>query len=145
MKATIYLRIMLIMVFVVGVLSSTNAAPPKLGPSPPGPKYENPNIKPVIMCRGKVAKNVGTSGNDNPINNPDMDGSLVDNVMHGLGGSDDIRGNGGNDTICGGHGNDVLTGGIGNDILDGGPGLDTCFVDKWDTVGPYNCESVIKQ
>ena len=33
------------MVFVVGVLSSTNAAPPQLGPSLPGPKYDNPAIK----------------------------------------------------------------------------------------------------
>ena len=131
------------MVFVVGLLSSTYAAPPKLGSSLPGPKYDNPNIKPVIMCRGKVAKNVGTTGNDTPLNNPDMDGTLVDDVMNGLGGHDVIRGNGGNDTICGGPGDDSLTGGIGNDILDGGPGSDDCFGDKWDTF--YNCETVIMQ
>ncbi|MCP4266095.1 MAG: hypothetical protein GY777_11070, partial [Candidatus Brocadiaceae bacterium] len=51
-----------------------------------------------------------------------------DDVMYGLAGDDTLYGNGGNDTLYGGDGNDVLQGQQGNDTLYGGNGNDTLIV-----------------
>ena len=49
-------------------------------------------------------------------------GTILDDLLDGLGGSDQIQGADGNDTLLGGAGNDTLFGGNDNDQLDGGSG-----------------------
>jgi len=51
-------------------------------------------------------------------------GNLLDNLITGNGGNNEINGYAGNDTISGGGGVDTLNGGAGNDLIDGGAGAD---------------------
>lgn len=67
----------------------------------------------------------GTSGNDNGIELPALQGTDEDDVIHGLGGDDHLLGGAGNDSLYGDAGNDILEGGFGNDLLVGGAGDDT--------------------
>jgi len=76
----------------------------------PAPEEEDPR------CRGRLAKIVGTSGDDVLRGTPSRD------VIWGGGGDDTIHGSLGNDLLCGGPGADVVHGGRGNDIVDGGAG-----------------------
>ena len=86
-----------------------------------------------VMCGGRRATIVGTSGNDNIVGTPG------DDVIHGLGGNDAIRGGGGNDIICGGYGRDTLRGGPGNDMLYGGEGVDGCNGETGLDMGSITC------
>ena len=81
--------------------------------SPPAPATA------AALCGGLEPDIVGTVGNDVLIGTP------LDDVIAGRGGDDDIRGLGGNDTLCGGLGDDLLRGQGGKDILIGGNGDDT--------------------
>ena len=56
--------------------------------------------------------------------------NVVDGVVRGGGGNDELYGVFGNDILSGGTGNDVLDGRGGSDTLDGGPGNDT-LDDQW--------------
>ncbi len=56
-----------------------------------------------------------TEGNDVTVY-----GTIVDDVLDALGGSDRIQGNLGNDHLIGNAGDDVIFGGGGNDLLEGG-------------------------
>jgi Ca2+-binding RTX toxin-like protein len=67
-------------------------------------------------CHGRVAKIVGTEGDDVIRGTPERD------VIWGGGGNDTIYGSLGNDLICGGPGSDLIHGGRGNDEVDGGAG-----------------------
>ena len=69
-------------------------------------------------CHGRLAKVVGTDGNDVITGTPGRD------VIWGGPGDDVIYGSLGNDLICGGAGDDIIHGGRGNDDLDGGGGSD---------------------
>ncbi len=60
----------------------------------------------------------GTPGNDQII------GTILPELIFGMGGHDVIKGMGGDDVLCGGDGNDGLNGGPGNDVLGGGDGND---------------------
>jgi len=51
-------------------------------------------------------------------------GNLLDNLITGNGGNNEINGYAGNDTISGGGGVDTLNGLAGNDLIDGGAGAD---------------------
>lgn len=64
-----------------------------------------------LMCGGKVATVVGTSGNDT------LRGTSGNDVIVALGGDDIIYGYAGDDMLCGGHGNDRIYGGDGSDKL----------------------------
>jgi Ca2+-binding RTX toxin-like protein len=81
---------------------------------------------------GAAVRGFGDDGNNV------VTGSVLDNELYGLQGSDTIAGNDGNDTLVGGAGDDSLLGGAGNDALfgellnevssdtlDGGAGDDT--------------------
>src|SRR5215216_3930055 len=70
----------------------------------------------VVMCQGKVANIVGTSGNNI------LTGTSADDVIAGLDGNDVIDGKGGKDTICGGIGDDTIHGDGNDDVISGGPG-----------------------
>jgi hypothetical protein len=74
-----------------------------------------------IMCRGQVATQFGTSGDDTIIGTPGVD------IITGLGGDDVIIGQAGEDLICGGDGADFLTGCEDNDELWGENGNDAMF------------------
>ena len=74
---------------------------------------------PRVICNGKVATIVGTSGNDQ------IQGTGSNDVIAALGGNDNVNGQGGNDTICLGSGADVAAGGTGNDTISGEEGNDT--------------------
>jgi len=65
-------------------------------------------------CHGRLAKIVGTSGDDVLQGTPERD------VIWGGNGNDTITGSLGNDLLCGGPGADLVHGGRGNDIVDGG-------------------------
>ena len=80
--------------------------------------FELPPAPPVVLCGGKAATIVGTSGRNVLRGTPGRD------VIAGLGGTDTIRGLGGNDILCGGRGNDALFGNKGNDTLLGHQGKD---------------------
>jgi Ca2+-binding RTX toxin-like protein len=67
-------------------------------------------------CHGRLAKIVGTDGNDVIHGTPGRD------VIWGGKGDDTIYGSLGNDLICGGPGADLIHGGRGNDTVDGGAG-----------------------
>ena len=54
---------------------------------------------------------------------------LIDAVMDGGDGKDELHAGGGNTTMYGGAGNDRLHGGNGDDTLDGGPGADRLYGD----------------
>jgi Ca2+-binding RTX toxin-like protein len=69
-------------------------------------------------CHGRLAKIVGTAGDDVLQGTPERD------VIWGGGGNDTILGSLGNDLLCGGPGTDLIHGGRGNDIADGGAGAD---------------------
>ncbi|HKH64713.1 MAG TPA: calcium-binding protein [Solirubrobacterales bacterium] len=69
-----------------------------------------------VRCHGRVAKIVGTDGDDMLRGTPGRD------VIWGGLGNDTILGGLGNDLICGGPGADFIHGGRGNDLLDGGAG-----------------------
>jgi len=75
---------------------------------------------PPVRCGGRIARILGTVGNDRLTGTPGPD------VIHGLAGRDTIEGLEGNDIICGGTGGDKLFGGSGADRLNGGSGTDTC-------------------
>ncbi len=62
----------------------------------------------------------GSSYNDTLYGN-----ALTDNVLSGLGGSDNLDGRGGDNTLLGGDGYDTLFAGSGNDFIDGGGDTDT--------------------
>jgi uncharacterized repeat protein (TIGR01451 family) len=90
-----------------------------------GTRVESP---PPVLCAGRPADIVGTTGDDDLIgtNGPDVIASLggSDHVV-GLGGNDIVCGSGGDDTIRGSGGNDTVRGGGGNDLLKGGDGADS--------------------
>ncbi|HUC06870.1 MAG TPA: calcium-binding protein [Solirubrobacterales bacterium] len=65
-------------------------------------------------CHGRLAKIVGTDGDDVLQGTPERD------VIWGGDGDDTITGSLGNDLLCGGPGADLVHGGRGNDIVDGG-------------------------
>lgn len=67
-------------------------------------------------CHGRLAKIVGTEGDDVLQGTPERD------VIWGGGGDDVILGSLGNDLLCGGSGSDLIHGGRGNDVADGGAG-----------------------
>jgi len=69
-------------------------------------------------CHGRLAKIVGTDGDDVLAGTPERD------VIWGGGGDDTITGSLGNDLLCGGPGADLVHGGRGNDVVDGGAGAD---------------------
>ncbi|HEU4943550.1 MAG TPA: calcium-binding protein [Solirubrobacterales bacterium] len=69
-------------------------------------------------CHGRLAKIVGTEGDDELQGTPERD------VIWGGGGDDSITGSLGNDLLCGGPGADLVHGGRGNDDVDGGAGAD---------------------
>jgi len=84
----------------------------------------------TIMCGGKVATIVGTSGDDV------LHGTNGDDVIAALGGNDVIYGKGGDDRLCGSHGDDHIYGGAGSDKLyafngadhlQGGDGYDVLY------------------
>ena len=62
-------------------------------------------------------------GNNN--NNPNLNGTVNNDLILGFGGDDILRGFAGNDILRGGNGNDTLDGGADNDTLAGGAGNDT--------------------
>ena len=67
-------------------------------------------------CRGRLAKIVGTDGDDN------LHGTNGRDVIWAGLGDDQVHSALGNDLVCGGPGADLLHGGRGNDTVDGGPG-----------------------
>jgi Ca2+-binding RTX toxin-like protein len=67
-------------------------------------------------CRGRLAKIVGTDGDDV------LHGTSGRDVIWGGKGDDTIYGSLGNDLLCGGPGADLVHGGRGNDKADGGTG-----------------------
>jgi Ca2+-binding RTX toxin-like protein len=69
-------------------------------------------------CHGRLAKIVGTDGDDVLQGTPERD------VIWGGDGNDTITGSLGNDLLCGGPGADLVHGGRGNDIVDGGGGAE---------------------
>jgi Ca2+-binding RTX toxin-like protein len=76
----------------------------------------NETVEEPPRCHGRLAKIVGTEGDDLIKGTPGRD------VLWGGGGDDTIYGSLGNDLICGGPGADVIHGGRGNDTVDGGAG-----------------------
>jgi Ca2+-binding RTX toxin-like protein len=91
-------------------------------------------------CHGRLAKIVGTEGDDVLQGTPERD------VIWGGGGDDVILGSLGNDLLCGGPGSDLIHGGRGNDIADGGAGAeDQVIGDLGDdklTGGPGDADEV---
>ncbi len=77
----------------------------------PAPGEEEPP-----RCHGRLAKIVGSEGDDVLQGTPERD------VIWGGGGNDVILGSLGNDLLCGGPGSDLIHGGRGNDVADGGAG-----------------------
>src|ERR671919_299430 len=73
-------------------------------------------------CFGKRATIVGT--NRDPLRTIELKGTLGNDVIVSLGGSDNIYGRGGNDLICAGGGDDYIEGGPGNDKIRAGEGID---------------------
>jgi hypothetical protein len=71
-----------------------------------------------VKCAGRVANQVGTTGNDV------MKGTAAAETFLSLGGNDKILSEGGKDTICAGPGKDAVKGGGGKDTLKGGPSGD---------------------
>ena len=79
-----------------------------------------------------MARDTGTSGNDNTIGTAGDDmyyGGAGDDTLSGGDGNDVLYGGVGEDTLFGGEGNDQLSGGEGADTMDGGNGNDTYYVD----------------
>jgi hypothetical protein len=105
---------------------SSGACPSDAPPNPPPLSQASPERSPPlappppgdVLCGGKLATVVGSSGSETLRGTPKRD------VITGRSGRDRIRGGEGNDTICGGSGRDTLRGGAGNDTLIGGPGRD---------------------
>ena len=81
-----------------------------LGAAAPTPEEEDPR------CHGRLAKIVGTDGDDVLHGTPSRD------VIWGGKGDDTIFGSLGNDLLCSGPGADLVHGGRGNDEVDGGAG-----------------------
>jgi Ca2+-binding RTX toxin-like protein len=77
-----------------------------------------PSDEEDARCHGRLAKIVGTDGDDVLQGTPERD------VIWGGDGNDTITGSLGNDLLCGGPGEDLIHGGRGNDIADGGAGGD---------------------
>jgi Ca2+-binding RTX toxin-like protein len=69
-------------------------------------------------CYGYNATIVGTPTSENIV------GTLSDDIIVTLEGSDRVHGRGGNDIICSGSGHNTIIGGAGNDLIDGGNGSD---------------------
>ena len=63
----------------------------------------------------------GTSGND------DIDGTDANETIKGLKGNDHLHGQGGDDLVRGGKGSDVVEGNAGDDVVRGGRGNDYVF------------------
>ncbi len=63
----------------------------------------------------------GTLGND------DIDGTEAGETIRGLKGNDHLHGQGGDDIVRGGKGSDVVEGNAGNDIVRGGSGNDAVY------------------
>jgi Ca2+-binding RTX toxin-like protein len=80
-----------------------------LGAAPPA-EDEEPR------CHGRLAKIVGTDGDDN------LRGTNGRDVIWAGLGDDQVHSGLGNDLVCGGPGADILHGGRGNDTVDGGAG-----------------------
>jgi Ca2+-binding RTX toxin-like protein len=78
----------------------------------------NEEVEEPPRCHGRLAKIVGTEGDDLLRGTPGRD------VIWGAGGDDTILGSLGNDLLCGGPGADLIHGGRGNDTADGGAGDD---------------------
>jgi Ca2+-binding RTX toxin-like protein len=81
------------------------------------PASNEPVVEPP-RCHGRLAKILGTEGNDVLRGTPERD------VIWGGDGDDVILGSLGNDLLCGGPGADLIHGGRGNDVADGGAGDD---------------------
>ncbi|SPF81859.1 calcium-binding protein [Pseudoprimorskyibacter insulae] len=101
-----------------------------------------------------MAEITGTSGNDNGIDNPILEGTDGDDVISGAEGDDILRGLGGNDVLSGGTGQSTVEGGDGDDrilhgvqfavadtsrtdVLDGGDGFDWLVLDA-EALGAFN-------
>ncbi|HEY0391415.1 MAG TPA: calcium-binding protein [Solirubrobacterales bacterium] len=78
----------------------------------------NETVDEPPRCHGRLAKILGTEGDDVLRGTPGRD------VIWGGGGDDVILGSLGNDLLCGGPGADLIHGGRGNDLADGGAGDD---------------------
>ncbi len=74
-----------------------------------------------VLCDGRVATIVGTSGPD------DIEGTDGVDIIAARQGNDVIRGLAGDDIICGGKGDDIIIGGEGFDILFGAQGDDVIY------------------
>ncbi len=81
----------------------------------------------VVICDGRVATIVGTSGSDR------LTGTSGSDVIAALQGNDVIHGLDGDDIICAGKGNDVVFGGPGFDVIFGAQGDDGLFASS----GPF--------
>lgn len=78
----------------------------------------NETVDEPPRCHGRLAKILGTEGDDVLHGTPERD------VIWGGDGADTILGSLGNDLLCGGTEADLVHGGRGNDVADGGPGDD---------------------
>src|SRR5215471_460952 len=78
------------------------------------------NVETFVFADGAISVGSVLDGNPAPIIGDDGDNALTGTLI-----SDVISGLGGNDTLSGLAGEDVLDGGPGNDALDGGTGSDT--------------------
>lgn len=76
---------------------------------------------PLVLCRGRAATIIGTSGPDV------LRGTAGPDVIAGLGGRDTIDGGAGDDVICAGPGDDTIRGGGGSDIVVAAGGNDTVY------------------
>ena len=94
------------------------------GPADPNPANDSSTEEttiqepPPVMCAGRTADVVGTTGDDT------LTGTDGRDVIAGLGGADKIVGLDGRDVICGGAGDDVLKLGGDGDRAKGGGGAD---------------------
>jgi poly-gamma-glutamate capsule biosynthesis protein CapA/YwtB (metallophosphatase superfamily) len=78
----------------------------------------SPTPWPALLCGGRLATILGTSGPDS------LAGTAGPDVIAARGGSDFIAAGAGDDLVCGGPGADTASGGAGRDVLRGGPGDD---------------------
>ena len=105
MKRFAMVAVLAALATVVLALGAAGAAAPEGGEEIEAPR-----------CHGRVAKIVGTDGDDV------IKGTPARDVIWGGAGDDTIYGSLGNDLICGGPGSDLIHGGRGNDEVDGGAG-----------------------
>lgn len=108
-------------VFVTSGADPNPAPTPTPIPTPTPTPNSTPTPTPtdtVVLCKGREATIVGSSG-------PDLlEGTDGDDVIVGLAGDDTIRGRGGDDLVCAGPGTDRVIGGGGDDEIYGQSGAD---------------------